>query len=92
MLTYMLKAITILEHTFFTKSGKFSKFVKWRKNIFRFAVVMICALIAWAGANDLDKFVALVGSFACIPLVYIYPVSQDMFLECAVWQRAADTL
>jgi solute carrier family 36 (proton-coupled amino acid transporter) len=23
--------------------------------------------------NDLDKFVALIGSFACVPLVYIYP-------------------
>lgn len=30
-------------------------------------------LIAWIGADDLDKFVSLVGSFACIPLVYIYP-------------------
>jgi proton-coupled amino acid transporter len=32
-------------------------------------------MIAWLGANDLDKFVSIVGSFACIPLVYIYPVS-----------------
>ena len=38
-------------------------------------MVVICAAIAWIGADDLDKFVALVGSFACIPLVYIYPVS-----------------
>jgi proton-coupled amino acid transporter len=38
-------------------------------------MVGICATLAWVGANDLDKFVALVGSFACIPLVYIYPVS-----------------
>ena len=37
-------------------------------------MVGICATLAWVGANDLDKFVALVGSFACIPLVYIYPV------------------
>jgi proton-coupled amino acid transporter len=37
--------------------------------------VMLCAMIAWLGANDLDKFVSIVGSFACIPLVYIYPVS-----------------
>jgi len=25
------------------------------------------------GASDLDKFVALIGSFACVPLVYICP-------------------
>jgi len=36
-------------------------------------MVVFCAMIAWIGADDLDKFVALVGSFACIPLVYIYP-------------------
>ena len=65
--------ITILEKGMFSKSGKHSKNIKWSKNVFRFAVVVLCALIAWAGANDLDKFVALVGSFACIPLVYIYP-------------------
>lgn len=42
---------------------------------------MVATFIAWIGANDLDKFVALVGSFACIPLVYIYPVSSHMFLN-----------
>jgi proton-coupled amino acid transporter len=68
-------AITIMEKGVFTKSGKYSKGIKWRKNGFRFLVVMLSALVAWIGANDLDKFVALVGSFACIPLVYIYPVS-----------------
>ena len=30
-------------------------------------------MIAGGGAGDLDKFVALVGSFACVPLVYVYP-------------------
>lgn len=34
---------------------------------------MATALISWGGADDLDKFVALIGSFACIPLVYMYP-------------------
>lgn len=67
-------AITIMEKGIFKASGKFSKGIKWRKNLFRFAIVMLSALIAWVGANDLDKFVALVGSFACIPLVYMYPV------------------
>lgn len=67
-------AITILEKGVFTRSGKYSKNIKWKKNGFRFMCVICCAMIAWLGANDLDKFVALVGSFACIPLVYIYPV------------------
>jgi len=66
-------AIRITENELFTKSGKYNPYIKWQKNIFRFFVVMLCAGIAWVGANDLDKFVALVGSFACVPLVYIYP-------------------
>jgi proton-coupled amino acid transporter len=68
-------AIRITENELFTKSGKYNPYIKWQKNVFRFFVVMLCAAIAWFGANDLDKFVALVGSFACVPLVYIYPVS-----------------
>lgn len=69
-------AIRITENELFTKSGKYNPYIKWQKNIFRFFVVMMCAGIAWFGANDLDKFVAIVGSFACVPLVYIYPVSS----------------
>lgn len=69
-------AIRITETELFTRSGKYNPYIKWQKNIFRFFVVMLCAAIAWGGAADLDKFVAIVGSFACVPLVYIYPVSS----------------
>lgn len=68
-------AIRIIETGFFRRSGKYNPMIKWQKNLFRFFMVMACAAIAWGGADNLDKFVALVGNFACIPLVYIYPVS-----------------
>jgi proton-coupled amino acid transporter len=69
-------AIEITSQAIFKrKSGRANAGIKWTKNMFRFFMVVFCALIAWIGADDLDKFVALVGSFACIPLVYIYPVS-----------------
>ena len=68
-------AIEITSQQLFSRTGKYNPWIKWKKNIFRFFMVVCCAAIAWAGAGDLDKFVALVGSFACIPLVYIYPVS-----------------
>ncbi len=71
----LFPAIRITENELFTRSGKYNPYIKWKKNIFRFFMVMVCALIAWGGAGDLDKFVALVGSFACVPLVYVYPVS-----------------
>ena len=74
----LFPAIKISENALFTKSGKYNPYIKWQKNIFRFFLVTACTLIAWGGADDLDKFVALVGNFACIPLVYIYPVSKKL--------------
>ena len=70
----LFPAIRIMENELFTRSGKYNPYIKWKKNLFRFCLVMLCAAIAWGGAGDLDKFVALVGSFACVPLVYVYPV------------------
>lgn len=67
-------AIEITSQQLFSRTGKYNPWIKWKKNVFRFFMVVLCAAIAYAGANDLDKFVSLVGSFACIPLVYIYPV------------------
>ncbi|EXJ61283.1 uncharacterized protein A1O5_11840 [Cladophialophora psammophila CBS 110553] len=69
----LFPAIRIMENELFSRSGKYNPYIKWQKNVFRFFLVCVCALIAWGGAGDLDKFVALVGSFACIPLVYCYP-------------------
>lgn len=73
----LFPAIRIMENELFSRSGKFDSYIKWKKNIFRFFLVVCCALIAWGGAGDLDKFVALVGSFACVPLVYVYPVNLN---------------
>lgn len=80
-------AIKILENGLFARSGKYNPYIKWQKNVFRFFFVIVCAIIAWGGADDLDKFVALVGNFACIPLVYIYPVCSPrlfFFLFCGM--------
>ena len=70
----LFPAIRIMETELFSLSGKNNLWIKWKKNGFRCFLVVLCALIAWGGAGDLDKFVALVGSFACVPLVYVYPV------------------
>lgn len=69
----LFPAIRILEQSLFSRSGKFNRKVKWEKNLFRFGVVFCTGIVAYIGADDLDKFVALVGSFACVPLVYVYP-------------------
>lgn len=69
----LFPALAVLEKGIFTKSGKYNWKVKTEKNLFRFLVVAVCCLAAWAGANDLDKFVSLIGSVACVPLCFIYP-------------------
>ncbi|KAJ3791936.1 vacuolar amino acid transporter 4 [Lentinula aff. detonsa] len=69
----LFPAIRIMENGLFTRSGKADTRVKWMKNIFRFATVIVTACVSLAGANDLDKFVAFVGCFACVPLCYVYP-------------------
>jgi solute carrier family 36 (proton-coupled amino acid transporter) len=87
----LFPAIRIMENGLFAKSGKYNPYIKWQKNVFRFVLVVICALIAWGGAGDLDKFVALVGSFACVPLVYVYPPLLHLKAVAKThWQRIAD--
>ncbi|KEY65709.1 hypothetical protein S7711_07535 [Stachybotrys chartarum IBT 7711] len=71
----LFPAIRIIETSFFGEraTGKKSAAIKWQKNALRTAVMGLCVGIAMLGASDLDKFVAMIGSVACVPLVYIYP-------------------
>ena len=70
----LFPALRILEGKIFGRSsGKKDAMTKWKKNGFRTLMVAICLGIAIAGASNLDAFVALIGSVACVPLVYIYP-------------------
>ncbi|KAH7018331.1 transmembrane amino acid transporter protein-domain-containing protein [Microdochium trichocladiopsis] len=71
----LFPALRIIEGKIFaaSKSGKKSTRTKWTKNAFRTFLVCLCGAISIVGAGNLDRFVALIGSFACVPLVYIYP-------------------
>ncbi|GJN79309.1 hypothetical protein PLIIFM63780_002822 [Purpureocillium lilacinum] len=71
----LFPAVRIIETSLFGEraTGKKSTAIKWKKNAIRAAVMALCVAIGMVGATDLDKFVALIGSFACVPLVYIYP-------------------
>jgi proton-coupled amino acid transporter len=70
----LFPAMRIIEGSLFGhRSGKQDTKTKWKKNAFRAGIVCACCGISVLGAADLDKFVALIGSFACVPLVYIYP-------------------
>lgn len=72
----LFPVIKIVENKIFGKNfsgGKTSLKIKWSKNILRMGSVAGCAVIAFYGSNNLDKFVSFIGCFACIPLVYMYP-------------------
>lgn len=71
----LFPAVRIIEQWLFgdKASGKKSAGVKWWKNLLRTAMMLFCGLVAIVAAGDLDKFVSLIGAFACVPLVYIYP-------------------
>ncbi|TKA50678.1 hypothetical protein B0A49_12061, partial [Cryomyces minteri] len=86
-------AIDISSQQLFSKTGKYNPYIKWKKNIYRFFMVFFCAFVAWIGANDLDKFVALVGSFACVPLVYIYPpLLHYRAVQQPTWRKVTDVV
>jgi len=89
----LFPAITILEKGSFGagRSGRVSMQWKWAKNGFRAVLVMLCVMISWLGANDLDKFVSLIGSFACIPLCFIYPPMFHLkAVATKMWEKVAD--
>ncbi|KAF6823869.1 amino acid transporter [Colletotrichum plurivorum] len=70
----LFPAMRIIEGKVFGhRSGKKDLVTKWKKNAFRTSLVVICVGVSIAGSANLDRFVALIGSFACVPLVYIYP-------------------
>ncbi|CAO3591443.1 unnamed protein product [Absidia cylindrospora] len=62
----LFPTIRIVEQAFFgERTGKYNVRIKWEKNFVRFAVVMAAGLVAFFGANDLDKFISLIGSICC---------------------------
>jgi proton-coupled amino acid transporter len=71
----LFPAVRILETSIFGEraTGKRSLAIKWKKNALRTLAIALCICVAVVGASDLDKFVALIGGVACVPLVYIYP-------------------
>ncbi|KAM0250939.1 hypothetical protein ACHAQJ_008397 [Trichoderma viride] len=71
----LFPAVRILETSIFGEraTGKRSLAIKWKKNGLRTLTIGVCICVAVIGASDLDKFVALIGGVACVPLVYIYP-------------------
>jgi proton-coupled amino acid transporter len=90
----LFPALRIIEGKVFgRKSGQRAPLIKWKKNMFRTGIVILCGLIAVLGARDLDKFVALVGSVLCVPLIFVYPAYLHWKgIATTRWAKAADMM
>ncbi|KAJ1957982.1 hypothetical protein GGI12_004865 [Dipsacomyces acuminosporus] len=70
----MFPVIRILEQALFPrKSGKRSPSVKMQKNTFRALLLLAVVAVSVFGVERLDRLVAIIGGFACIPISFIYP-------------------
>ena len=91
----LFPASRIIENSLFGErtSGNRSWATKWKKNALRTGLTLLCGVVAVLGASDLDKFVALIGSFACVPLVYIYPALLHFKgVAHSKWEKGGDGL
>ncbi|KAG5952867.1 hypothetical protein E4U53_007687 [Claviceps sorghi] len=89
----LFPAVRIIETSLFGQraTGKKSIAIKWQKNAVRATVMSLCVGISIVGSSDLDKFVALIGSFACVPLVYIYPpYLHYRGIAQSIWTKSLD--
>ncbi|KAK3489950.1 transmembrane amino acid transporter protein-domain-containing protein [Neurospora crassa] len=88
----LFPALRIIESKVFGhRSGKRSQRTKWIKNMFRLGLLVLCAVVAVLGTGNLDKFVALIGSTACVPLVYVYPAYLHYKgVATARWAKVGD--
>ncbi|KAI8386826.1 transmembrane amino acid transporter protein-domain-containing protein [Blakeslea trispora] len=77
----LFPTIRIVEQMVFgERTGKHNLSIKWQKNGLRACIVIVATLVAWGGANDLDKFISLIGSICCCPLSLIFPPLFHMAL------------
>ncbi|SAM05804.1 hypothetical protein [Absidia glauca] len=89
----LFPALKIIENGLFYKfkSGRSSIAVKMSKNFYRVVISVACAALAFGiGADNLDKFVSLVGSVACVPLCFIFPGMFHFKVAKKLWDKLID--
>lgn len=95
----LFPCIRIVEHVVFQTIWRHrsndipNRKVQWMKeNVVRIIVDLAVAAVAYAGYKKLDIFISFVGSFACAPLLFIFPPLFHIkaFPEQAMWRKIAD--
>ncbi|KAJ1930893.1 hypothetical protein FBU59_006897 [Linderina macrospora] len=88
----LFPAVRIVEANLFAGSGKGDPFVKWQKNLFRAATVVLIALVAVFGADQFDNFIAIIGAFSCTPLSFIFPTALHYKTSESRWVKIKDVV
>ncbi|KAF9438170.1 neutral amino acid transporter [Entomortierella beljakovae] len=86
--------IRIVEDAFFSVCGKKIKRGVWTENMVRIIVDVCIALVAYGGYYKLDIVISFVGSFACVPLLFIFPPLFHLkgFPDIPWWYKIADVI
>ncbi|KAJ1738330.1 hypothetical protein LPJ78_005696 [Coemansia sp. RSA 989] len=88
----MFPVVRILEQALFPRrSGKRNRAVKMQKNFFRTLLLVLVMVVSVVGVERVDRLVAIIGGFACIPLSFIYPPLFHLRAAAATrWERVRD--
>jgi len=76
---FLFPAVAVLEEKLFRQSVQ-SRRTIWKMNALRTMLTLVCVLVSAVGAHSVQALVALIGSFCCVPLAFIFPVMCYMKL------------
>lgn len=90
----LFPCIRIVEHAVFKVVGDEAtgKARMMKENAVRIIIDLAVAAVAYAGYTKLDIFISFVGSFACAPLLFIFPPLFHLraFPEQPLWRKISD--
>ncbi|KAF9287142.1 neutral amino acid transporter [Mortierella alpina] len=90
----LFPCIRIMEQVVFRIVGDTStgRVRVWKENLVRIVIDFAMAAVAYAGYNKLDIFISFVGSFACAPLLFIFPPLFHLraFPHQPLWRKVSD--
>ncbi|KAG0301557.1 neutral amino acid transporter [Dissophora globulifera] len=65
-----------------------------KENVVRILIDLAVAIVAYAGYSKLDIFISFIGSFACAPLLFIFPPLFHLraFPGQPLWRKVSDVI
>ncbi|KAF9205380.1 neutral amino acid transporter [Haplosporangium sp. Z 27] len=92
----LFPCIRIVEQVVFSvvKNDPMGKTRVLKENAVRIIIDFLVAAVAYAGYSKLDIFISFVGSFACAPLLFIFPPLFHLraFPDQPLWRKISDVV